>query len=896
MANQIESALVIELSQTIPWNAAVASVSSSGSLVQIDPGQPLNILEYTLRDRQFQHRDMIIATAVAKVSIHAQTVWNGTVLAPRLQGSTGVTDSSGTNIFLGLDPRELPAALPLSSTSVYYVGSENIAYDAIRVTDPGLYSRDLLLYETLARAAAVFPAPPIQDIDPGGAVVSATSIWATAQGTSSTSLPNAALPLSPPLFTAADQNLANTDNQVAAYVARVVQVLKNPFAFATRIYVAIAGAGARESETYVLTDNAYLYGQTYGAGDEVLYLGSWYRANYSTADTPPSPAWVAISGPNLCQFLADPSLSGRNKIVYNIALQTLQWFLEDPDTFHVPQIVGLYVPGILPGQAIETVALVPEPKDAQFWRQKAARVCLGNGSWATVADIYPTGGPATTTGSGGLNVLFQSAKALALLAPGSTTISFTDIVCEPGSYALTALVKPASGFTIAGSDLVGALSNWLPNAGEFSGLGATLSLHHLTLPPGPWSLYLNFGNDVAAANPATAFGLQVTLGGQALLASTNPLAYTDSTGAPLPNGTTVASPALSILADGNSHTLSIQWVTGAGALYLQSLAFLSTANQTSHYVMAAAWPGQGTATLDVIGQAGVSSIMPFPFYAGSTVADPQFNLAWNQPDFATFDYTITYYVGATVLWGGIYWQANTTVPAAASLATAAVPGISPAWTQLAPEPQLPLLVENIHLQQWQETTPTPMITGFAGFRQDMLERAERSVQDSYAAVITAVGTGNLPEFRVGGTSWDYTSTGSWLAFQESYHPRLCQIPNVPSGLLVAGRQYQVAGNPIIYNSATLPVGAVFYGVSGQTTFSGAGQINQVGAYKQSLPGDVGNATALVPDGLEFVISAGTVAAWLAADQSIPRHTALLPWMVEAGIFVAQDDFSSPKTM
>src|SRR6266850_1598987 len=119
--DQLESALLIELAGTIPWSAALPpAVHATGTLTAVNPGAAFDVTKYARRDREFQHRDMVAAGAVAKVAIFARTVWNGTVVQPVLQGVTGVTDSSGTNIFMPLDPSAVGASLPNSSSVIQF--------------------------------------------------------------------------------------------------------------------------------------------------------------------------------------------------------------------------------------------------------------------------------------------------------------------------------------------------------------------------------------------------------------------------------------------------------------------------------------------------------------------------------------------------------------------------------------------------------------------------------------------------------------------------------------------------------------------------------------------------------------------------------------------------------
>ena len=105
MPDSLESALVIELAGSLQWSAALPPLNQiTGTLTAIDPAQAFDASTYGRRDREFQHRDMVAAAAVTKVSIFAKTVWNGTLVQPILQGATQITDSSGTNVVMPLDP------------------------------------------------------------------------------------------------------------------------------------------------------------------------------------------------------------------------------------------------------------------------------------------------------------------------------------------------------------------------------------------------------------------------------------------------------------------------------------------------------------------------------------------------------------------------------------------------------------------------------------------------------------------------------------------------------------------------------------------------------------------------------------------------------------------------
>jgi hypothetical protein len=896
--NQLESALVIQLVDSIKWGAALPPVNTStGTLTGVDPGQPFDVTQYARRDREFQHRDMVNAAAVAKVSVYAQTVWAGTVVSPMLQGVTAVTDASGTNVTLPpIDPTQI-GSTPISNTEVRYVLNSNVPFDSIQVTDKDLYGRDLLLYETLARAATIFPNnPPVVSLDPNQTTVGSTAVWATAQGTDTLLVPNSSSALNQALFVGPDSYLANKDNQVAAYVSRVCQALKNPFDFATRIYVEVTGADAREVETYTLTNNVFQSGLVYASGEQVTFAGTWFQAVNTTNDFPPSGNWAGIPQSTVRQFLAEPALSSRNRILYDTQLKTLQWFRETQDTVHQPQIVGFYVPGVLPGQTIHTVASVPEQKDAQFYRQKASRVCLVSGTWSNEQIIAPTitQGGTNSTVTGGLATIFQNSKQATLMIPDHITANFKNIICQSGSYALNCLVRPSSTVEIAGGDnLQGSLDS-LDGGVDFIPVTGTTFNWQIPLPAGGWQMVIEFANYGTAA--AASFPIKAFQNSQAVLSSALPLYYTDDQGNPLPQYTVTDSAPIQIISSGQSYNFGITWVNAlpntGQQFHVSRLKFTSTDNiEQSHYLMQAIWSGASNGTnalsvLDVYGQHDMPDVMPFSFYLTGTDTSPNFTITW-KPNTASAWQAQGYNAGDQVLFNLIYWQAIQATKATD------IPGQSPLWVQIGTEPQLPLLFEQIQLQKLISTSVTPNTAGFEGFRQDMLERALRTAQDAYSAHLTQSGT-NFPEFRTFGTTWDLSATGSWMGFIETYAPRLRETVRVST--IVQGHQYVVIGTTgsISYNGSLYSNGQKFNGTSSASTFTSFGtvRVDQVGAYTISKPGDVGK-TGLIPAGLEYNQAAGTVFAWYPSYASYPTHQAVQPWMIEQGFYVAQNSFLSP---
>ena len=66
------------------------------------------------------------------------------------------------------------------------------------------------------------------------------------------------------------------------------------------------------------------------------------------------------------------------------------------------------------------------------------------------------------------------------------------------------------------------------------------------------------------------------------------------------------------------------------------------------------------------------------------------------------------------------------------------------------------------------------------------------------------------------------------------------------------------------------------------------------AYRVGMPYDVGRP-ALAPQGLS-VKPSGTVEAAYVAENSIPRIVAFQPWMLDCGIYVAENNFWNPKLL
>src|SRR6185295_188010 len=106
-------------------------------------------------------------------------------------------------------------------------------------------------------------------------------------------------------------------------------------------------------------------------------------------------------------------------------------------------------------------------------------------------------------------------------------------------------------------------------------------------------------------------------------------------------------------------------------------------------------------------------------------------------------------------------------------------------------------------------SPTPNSAVFQGFRQEMQERAMFAIQQSFSASVKAYGT-NTPNFRKTDGSWDGESTEDFMSFIEVFQPRLREIADITTGDITVGRQYEVSGGPVVYNSVSYLDGDRFY--------------------------------------------------------------------------------------
>jgi hypothetical protein len=857
--NQLESALILTLREGIPWQSSI-QISDAGTLTAVNPTAAFDPLKYQRRDRELSFRDMINAAAVAEVSIRVSDVWGYKAPQPVMQGPVS------KNLV------NIPSEQSFSGTSgaVRHVGQTSVPFDAAQFADKDLYGRDAIIYETLAQACTIFTEPPISSIDGAGTIPQVTA-WSLASGTNQQADINYALPLNRDLFRNPDCNLADRDNQMAGYVANMAQVLKNPFQYAERIYVQVSGTNAREPEIYAFARTYWVAGD-YVAGDEVFYQTGWYRALVDTSDVPTSADWESITTPSKRVFVAEPALSNRNRIVYDVEAKTLQWFRQLSNLVHVPQIVALSIPGIATGQTLDTLPAIPNAQDAQYWRGKADQIVPVGEQLTDETSLDFTASDKATGG-------FIQVPAASLTVPD--TIRFElPAGLQTGNHLVSILVNPSPLVEIAGAQNVQGTSGTLGGAtydlnpasittgiqylvsggngvvyaggtvapsATFTGLaGQTAYLPlggsrvqqfscawKLALPAGPWLAQIDYTN---VGGSTTGFGVRALYqpaGADSVIVieDTVPLAFNGTA------GQIVKSAFVGFdVANNNEFLFPVYWTSGNGQFQVRQLTFKSTLIESGHYVMSGTL-GDQVSALDVRGEPYHPDIMSFYFSTGSIANPASLALTWSE------------------------------------------------------EAQLPIQFKSIQVQSVGTYAATPNSEAFQGWRQEMQDRAVASIQQSFANVVEAYGS-NVPTFRRDDGIWDSDSTERFMSFIEVMQPRLREIDAITSGNVTVGRQYEVTSGPVTYNSVAYAEGSKFYGLPGVTTFTG-GAIKQIGALTRGKAGHIGKP-AIIPVGLFFDQDEQEIRATFSGTACFPTVASLQPWMLDANIYIMQREFWMPE--
>jgi hypothetical protein len=390
LATPIQSAKIIPLPSTINWGQAKVPGSS---LTVVNVPAPIDVTSYATRDFELAYRDLILAALAAEVSITASDVFGMDATRPALVGIP--SDDFENN---GLDTAT-PVAFP---GGVGHVKPSSVPLDAIQV-DRQLYSRDVLLYEALARAAAIFDSPPLTSIAPA---IVLSDAWSLAEGSSASAAVSGSLPLKVDLFKLPDVELTGRDNSVASVIANLAYELADLYNRATRLLVqATDPTGPREPEVYtLLSDDGH------------------YRV-----------------------FIVAPGLTDRNRIVYDKLLKTVTWFSEGYDDHGVTLAAGQLVVAL--SDTTLTVQGSPSTRsDSQFWRQKSARLIL-NTYKATPLYYQPNPVQDVSLISG---AIYQP-DGVYLSAPGCGVTFTPPILPEQAHYRLAVYFQPSRVSKVFGS-------------------------------------------------------------------------------------------------------------------------------------------------------------------------------------------------------------------------------------------------------------------------------------------------------------------------------------------------------------------------------------------------------------------------------------------------------------
>lgn len=437
----IQSASILPITERMAWGRAV---QPGAVMTPVSASSPVDVAAYRDRDQELAYRDLILASLISQVAIGIGDVWQ--FVAPRMQLPAAV---SGDLLFSSLDA---PGGASFPG-AVNHVNYNSIPLDAA-VTDQQLYARDVVLYESLRRAAGILSEIDFNALAPN---MAPSEAWSLADGVKRVlASVGFNLPLDVNLFRDPDTDLTARDNQLAAFVARIQLAMADVFSRAGRLYVRAPG---REAETYVLTTST---------DSERIWS-----------------AWPLL--PN-----------GRLQVRYDCATKTVTWLGEEPAASNpVPQ--ALTVP--VAGGNLEVISTTPAKPDSEFFRQKASRLLT-----RPYADrvIFQTGSPQLYVTSGGL----YQPDSILLTNPATAgnAVFSLPIIIPAGCVRVGVHVVPSRYITVLG---------FLNRTRQADGTAVTLTAagilyYDLPLPAGRLRLSLEITDKTAATS---AFDIEVTAAG-----------------------------------------------------------------------------------------------------------------------------------------------------------------------------------------------------------------------------------------------------------------------------------------------------------------------------------------------------------------------------------------------
>ncbi len=378
----IQSASILPLTEVFTWGRAILPGSS---LTTVNTGAPVDVVGYRKRDQELAYRDIVLGALLTQVVIQVGDVWHFRARRPQLPATV-----SGEIFY---DHSDAPATVSAPG-SVDHVTNSSVPIDAL-TTDRDLYARDLILHESLRRAASILLENPIDPLVPG---LAASEAWSVAEGVRKVlASVGYNLPLDVALFKSPDVDLAARDNQLAVFIAQLQQEVSDIFARAGRLLVKTPG---QEPDTYVLT-----------------------------SETDEAKVWSAFP------LLPD----GRLTVRYDKTRQTVSWLGEQPIASN-PAPQGMTIP--VAGGDLTVIGSSPTVADAEFFRQKAARL---NTRPYVDRIVFQTSSPELYLTGGGL---YQPSSVL-LPIPGQLLFSLP-ILIPAGCTRVGLHVMPTKFISVLG--------------------------------------------------------------------------------------------------------------------------------------------------------------------------------------------------------------------------------------------------------------------------------------------------------------------------------------------------------------------------------------------------------------------------------------------------------------
>ncbi len=547
----IQSASILPLVEVMDWGRAVPPGTL---LTPVDLAEGIDVVSYRRRDQELAYRDLVLGALLTEVVIQVGDVWQFRTLRPQLAATV-----AGDLEYGATDSPIAPAA-PGSTT---YVTHSSVPKDAI-ATDQNLYARDLVLHDALRQAASILTASPLTSL----LTLAPSDAWSLAEGIRhQLACAGFNFPLNPDLFTRADRDLANRDNQLAVFISQLQGALANIFARAGRLLVKPPG---QEPETYVLT-----------------------------SETDEARIWSAF-----------PLLpEGRLQVRYDKANQTVTWLGEEPVAANPsPQALSLPVAG---GE-LAILGTVPVAPDSEFYRQKAARLHTRP---YTDRIIFQTSASEFYLTSGGI---YQPSSVLCPV-PGQLLFSLP-IVIPSGCVRIGLLIQPSRFISILG---------FLNSTRSANGTAVTLSTpgsvtYLVPLPRGRSQLQLEI-TDLTAATPA--FDLEITLDDD--LVFDGAFTFNRTAGiAVLTQGFELnyePEDASGNVLAASTATIVVRWLGGAGQFTLNRLLFTTPApaqEPISYSMQVQVGPNRPTTSIELMGLAERQDVVWFDTLVPATLIDP----------------------------------------------------------------------------------------------------------------------------------------------------------------------------------------------------------------------------------------------------------------------------------